>query len=132
MEVVFETGFKKVLHNIEFQPQTAQNGKLLNEANHFINVKKFRINRISCGIKARKYVFEIYSSIKKPIIEPIKTTIDELKEPLPNRTMPSEATKRNTYYSSKSSNHLSKQTSNYDVCSSGSVSSNCDEYYEKV
>ncbi|KAK0092640.1 hypothetical protein PV326_000965, partial [Microctonus aethiopoides] len=50
---VLETGFKKVLHSIEFQPQTVQKGKLLNETNDVINVKEFGINGTRCRIEAR-------------------------------------------------------------------------------
>ncbi|KAK0157298.1 hypothetical protein PV328_011056 [Microctonus aethiopoides] len=53
MEAVLETGFKKVLHSIEFQPQTVQKRKLLNEANNVIYVKEFGINGTRCRIEAR-------------------------------------------------------------------------------
>ncbi|KAK0157132.1 hypothetical protein PV328_011847, partial [Microctonus aethiopoides] len=53
MEAVLETGFKKVLRSIEFQPQTIQKRKLLNEVNNIINVKEFGINGTRCRIEAR-------------------------------------------------------------------------------
>ncbi|KAK0159538.1 hypothetical protein PV327_010954 [Microctonus hyperodae] len=53
MELVLETGFDKILQNIEFQPQTVQKEILLNEANHIVNVKEFRITGTSCRIEAR-------------------------------------------------------------------------------
>ncbi|KAK0071486.1 hypothetical protein PV326_001181, partial [Microctonus aethiopoides] len=203
---VLETGFEKILHSIEFQPQTVQKGRLLNEANHVINVKEFRKNGTNCRIEARvirqtsvnstpytvklildyyrniisvsctcvynksgkckhiaaviyyinndqslsktnfeqqwgapsvtqvakemycngQYVFQMYPPIKKPNIQPIKTTIYELQEPSPYRTMLLEAAKENNYYSPKA------KIEDYDVyCSGSSVGSNCEEYYEK-
>ncbi|KAK0071660.1 hypothetical protein PV326_000984 [Microctonus aethiopoides] len=233
MEVVLETGFEKILHSIEFQPQTVQKGRLLNEVSHVINVKEFRRNGTNCRIEARvirqtsvnstsytiklildyyrniisvsctcvynksgkckhiaaviyyinndqslsktnfeqqwgapsvtqvakemyckgQYVFQMYPPNKKPNIQPIKTTIDELPEPSPYRTMLLEAAKGNDYYSSKAKiasvqKHQMIENEkidcqliienffyfkeNYDVyCSGSSVGSNCEEYYEK-
>ncbi|KAK0070637.1 hypothetical protein PV325_000296, partial [Microctonus aethiopoides] len=181
MEAVLETGFKKVLRSIEFQPQTIQKRKLLNEVNNIINVKEFGINGTRCRIEARvislsktnfgqqwgapsvtqmakemyskgKYVFEMYPPNKKPNIEPTKTTIYELKELSPYRTTLLGAAKGNTYYSSKAQiasvqKHQMIENEkidceliieiffhfkeDYDVYCSGSVGSNCEEYYEK-
>ncbi|KAK0157088.1 hypothetical protein PV328_011917 [Microctonus aethiopoides] len=165
MEVVLETGFEKILHSIEFQPQTVQKGRLLNEVSHVINVKEFRRNGTNCRIEARvirqtsvnstSYTIKLimYPPNKKPNIQPIKTTIDELPEPSPYRTMLLEAAKGNNYYSSKAKiasvqKHQMIENEkidcqliienffyfkeNYDVyCSGSSVGSNCEEYYEK-
>ncbi|KAK0167637.1 hypothetical protein PV327_005008 [Microctonus hyperodae] len=53
MELVLETGFNKILQNIEFQPQAVQKEILFNEANHIVNVKEFRITSTSCRIEAQ-------------------------------------------------------------------------------
>ncbi|XP_066595450.1 uncharacterized protein [Prorops nasuta] len=52
MTVILRTGFRKVAHKINFQPQTLPKGQRLVDANHVINAQELRENGISYMIKA--------------------------------------------------------------------------------
>lgn len=53
MDIVLKTGFAKIDHKIDFQPQTMNKGVNLCKAGHVINVEEWRRDGISYLIKAR-------------------------------------------------------------------------------
>ncbi|XP_043276013.1 uncharacterized protein [Venturia canescens] len=53
MDIIVKTGFKKIKHDIIFQPETVPKGKELVKANHIYNVEEFRRNGQSYLIQAQ-------------------------------------------------------------------------------
>lgn len=52
MSVILYTGFEKISHGINFQPETPRKGKDLVEAGHVINVEEHRESGVGLFIRA--------------------------------------------------------------------------------